>query len=69
MCRFAAYSGPEILISSLVTDPKHSIIHQIYDARERTEPLNDSSQWKKVPSNHMVIVDEEKTLIIQKIFD
>ena len=40
MCRFAAYSGPEILISSLVTDPKHSIIHQSYDARERVEPLN-----------------------------
>lgn len=40
MCRFAAYLGPEILISSLVTDPKHSIIHQSYQAKERVEPLN-----------------------------
>ncbi len=40
MCRFAAYLGPEILISSLVTDPKHSIIHQSYHAKERVEPLN-----------------------------
>ena len=40
MCRFAAYIGPEIFISSLVTEPKHSIIHQSYHAKERTEPLN-----------------------------
>ena len=40
MCRFAAYLGPEIFISSLVTEPKHSIIHQSYHAKEREEPLN-----------------------------
>jgi len=40
MCRFAAYLGPEIYISSLVTEPKHSLIHQSYHARERIEPLN-----------------------------
>lgn len=40
MCRFAAYLGPEIFISSLVTEPIHSIIHQSYQAKERVEPLN-----------------------------
>jgi len=40
MCRFAAYLGPEIFISSLVTEPHHSIIHQSYHAKERIEPLN-----------------------------
>lgn len=40
MCRFAAYLGPEIFISSLVTKPSHSIIHQSYHAKERIEPLN-----------------------------
>jgi len=40
MCRLAAYIGPEIFISSLVTEPKHSIIHQSYQAKERVEPLN-----------------------------
>lgn len=40
MCRFALYLGPEITVSSLVTEPSHSIIHQSYHAREREEPLN-----------------------------
>jgi len=40
MCRFAAYLGLEIFISSLVTEPHHSIIHQSYHAKERIEPLN-----------------------------
>jgi glutamine amidotransferase len=40
MCRFAAYLGPENFISSLVTEPHHSIIHQSYHAKERIEPLN-----------------------------
>lgn len=40
MCRFAAYLGPRIRISSLVTDPKHSIIRQSYKAKELEEPLN-----------------------------
>ena len=37
---FASYIGPEIFISSLLTEPKHSLIHQSYHARERQEPLN-----------------------------
>lgn len=40
MCRLAAYIGPEISISSLVTEPRHSIIHQSYHSQERSEPLN-----------------------------
>ncbi|BHH85217.1 ergothioneine biosynthesis protein EgtC [Desulforhopalus sp. 52FAK] len=40
MCRFAAYLGPEIFLSSLVTEPVHSIIHQSFQAKERVEPLN-----------------------------
>lgn len=40
MCRLAAYMGPEIYISSLVTEPRHSLIHQSYHAKERIEPLN-----------------------------
>ncbi|MBN9418870.1 hypothetical protein ABS71_21130 [bacterium SCN 62-11] len=40
MCRFIAYLGEPILLSSLVTDPDHSIIHQSYHSRERPEPLN-----------------------------
>lgn len=40
MCRFVMYLGPAIRLSSLVTEPSHSIIHQSYKAREREEPLN-----------------------------
>ena len=40
MCRFAAYLGPEIRVSSLVTEPSNSIIHQSFKARMREEPLN-----------------------------
>jgi len=40
MCRFVLYLGPEITVSSLVTEPEHSIIHQSYMSREREEPLN-----------------------------
>jgi len=40
MCRLAAYIGPEITIASLVTEPRHSIIHQSYHSKERSEPLN-----------------------------
>lgn len=40
MCRFALYLGPPITISSLVTEPEHSIIHQSFHSRERDEPLN-----------------------------
>jgi glutamine amidotransferase len=40
MCRFVLYLGPEIIVSSLLTDPAHSLIRQSYKSRERTEPLN-----------------------------
>jgi len=40
MCRFVVYLGPEITVSSLVTDPSHSLINQSFNAEEREEPLN-----------------------------
>ncbi|MCB9832992.1 MAG: class II glutamine amidotransferase [Planctomycetes bacterium] len=40
MCRFTLYVGPPITISSLVTEPEHSLIHQSFHSRERSEPLN-----------------------------
>jgi predicted glutamine amidotransferase len=40
MCRFVLYLGEEITLSSLVTDPTNSIIHQSFDNQERVEPLN-----------------------------
>ncbi len=40
MCRFAAYLGPPIRMSELLTEPSQSIIHQSYRAREWREPLN-----------------------------
>lgn len=40
MCRFALYLGREIGISSLLTEPKNSIIHQSFDSHESIEPLN-----------------------------
>lgn len=40
MCRFALYLGEEILLSSLLTEPDHSLIHQSYQSEEREEPLN-----------------------------
>lgn len=40
MCRFVLYMGPETRLSSLVTDPAHSIIVQSYRSDEREEPLN-----------------------------
>jgi len=40
MCRFALYLGPEITLDLLATRPKHSIVHQSFHARERSEPLN-----------------------------
>lgn len=40
MCRFAAYLGEEITISSLVTEPSYSILHQSFHSHEREEPLN-----------------------------
>ena len=40
MCRFVFYRGAPIRLSSLITDPAHSIIHQSYHSLERDEPLN-----------------------------
>ncbi|MGS2723179.1 class II glutamine amidotransferase [Porticoccus sp. GXU_MW_L64] len=41
MCRFALYLGNRsIPVSALVTEPEHSLIHQSYQSRERSEPLN-----------------------------
>ncbi len=40
MCRFVLYMGPEISMSSLVTEPEHSIIVQSFKSQERKEPLN-----------------------------
>jgi len=40
MCRIVGYLGPPVLVSEIVTEPKHSIIHQSYHAEERSEPLN-----------------------------
>ncbi len=40
MCRFVLYQGAEITISSLVTVPSNSLIHQSFHNEERAEPLN-----------------------------
>lgn len=40
MCRFVFYRGAPIRLSSLITEPVHSIIHQSYHSKERDEPLN-----------------------------
>ncbi len=40
MCRFALYLGTEITVSSLVTEPENSIIHQSFHSHQRKEPLN-----------------------------
>lgn len=40
MCRFLLYQGPSIRLSSLVTEPEHSLIHQSVHSAEREEPLN-----------------------------
>ncbi|MDJ0653150.1 MAG: class II glutamine amidotransferase [Xanthomonadales bacterium] len=40
MCRFVYYLGPETTLSSLLTEPEHSLINQSFHARERAEPLN-----------------------------
>jgi glutamine amidotransferase len=40
MCRFVMYLGPEITLSSLITEPSHSLIRQSTHSRERSEPMN-----------------------------
>ncbi len=40
MCRFTFYRGAPIALSSLITDPINSLIHQSFHSHEREEPLN-----------------------------
>ncbi|MCH5377824.1 MAG: class II glutamine amidotransferase [Planctomycetes bacterium] len=40
MCRFLLYAGEPIHLSSLITEPEHSLIRQSFHSREREEPLN-----------------------------
>ena len=40
MCRFLCYKGPPLLAADLLYRPAHSLIHQSFHAKERTEPLN-----------------------------
>jgi predicted glutamine amidotransferase len=40
MCRFLLYVGKPIHLSSLITEPEHSLIQQSYKSEEREEPLN-----------------------------
>lgn len=40
MCRFIMYLGPTLAVSTLVTEPAHSLINQSIHAQERDEPLN-----------------------------
>ncbi len=40
MCRFLMYAGEPIHLSSLITEPEHSLIHQSIHSLERSEPLN-----------------------------
>lgn len=40
MCRFTLYLGPPVRLSTLLTEPKHSLIHQSFQCQERSEPLN-----------------------------
>ena len=40
MCRFVFYNGPPIFVSSLVTEPSHSLVSQSIQSSEREEPLN-----------------------------
>jgi predicted glutamine amidotransferase len=40
MCRFTMYLGPTIRLSSLVVEPRHSIIDQSFHSKGQEEPLN-----------------------------
>ena len=40
MCRFTFYFGESLRLSSLVTEPSNSLIHQSFHSHERREPLN-----------------------------
>lgn len=40
MCRFLAYHGEDRLLSSLLTEPEHSLIHQSHSSKHRNVPIN-----------------------------
>lgn len=40
MCRFTLYMGPPVRLSTLLTEPAHSLIQQSFHSEERSEPLN-----------------------------
>jgi predicted glutamine amidotransferase len=40
MCRFVFYHGPALRMSSLLTEPTHSLIRQSFASEDRSEPLN-----------------------------
>jgi len=40
MCRFIFYNGESLSLSSLITEPKNSLIYQSVHSSERREPLN-----------------------------
>lgn len=40
MCRFVFYLGPSLRLSTLITEPEHSLIRQSFKSAERSEPLN-----------------------------
>jgi len=40
MCRFLLYLGDPVPLSSLITEPENSLVHQSFQSRERAEPLN-----------------------------
>jgi glutamine amidotransferase len=40
MCRLMLYLGPETRLSSLIVEPRHSLIRQSVHSEEREEPLN-----------------------------
>lgn len=40
MCRFLFYVGNPIHLSSLITEPEHSLIRQSFKSEQRKEPLN-----------------------------
>src|SRR3954463_15117127 len=40
MCRLLAYKGVPITMDKLILEPKNSLIHQSFDAKEIEEPLN-----------------------------
>jgi len=40
MCRWVAYSGPRVLLEDVIFNPKHSLVHQSFSARESVIATN-----------------------------